>query len=175
MVGESAALPAQRIAPLLDTVPTARSTAEWGDMTLLVDRDTVSLTARLVRPVRCGYFFCVESYVHLEINDRVGSVRVVNEGDPHTSLRLQHTAGAVFLRSVSARDRISLGQHRRNVSRLLERAGIAPGVIALVPVVEDQTGVRAVLAAPFGGRTIIADGEAVDAGPAVTCAVSVKR
>ncbi len=174
MTGDTSLPPFRRIAAAVEALPERPMSADIGSLTLRIDCDRVVLARRLVRPVRCGYFFCVDSYVHLEIDEAEGRVRTTTKADPQALVRLPHTAGAVHVRNVSVRDRITLGNRHRNVVRTLMTEGVTPRRSRLVPVIIDATGIRAALGSAFGGRDLIGT-TLSDDGPAVACGVTVSN
>ncbi|HUX14633.1 MAG TPA: tRNA lysidine(34) synthetase TilS [Spirochaetia bacterium] len=133
---------------------------------LRIDDERLFWQTRVVHSAKRGYLLTVSEDGATAL--KVGSFRIAAEwenGDPISENTPQQGKGGftipgravyspVVLRSRRPGDEISTSAGKKPVKKLLADLKIAAADRDIVPVVEDTKGIVAVLAAPFGGRSI---------------------
>ncbi len=133
---------------------------------LRVDGDRVFWRVSVVHSAKRGYLLTVPEDGATAL--KVGSFRIAAEwenGDPISDNARERrqsdfiiperaVCSPVVLRSRRAGDELATSAGKKSVKKVLSDLKIAAAERDIVPVVEDSDGIVAVLAAPFGGKTI---------------------
>lgn len=122
----------------------------YEEVEIQVYSDVIELKRAIVRPLHSGYLWRIEPNLHLSVDRPAGTVRSVSTEKAQVWYTLRVRGTAPVVRSVLPEDTITVDGITRSVRGIIVNSGIGKEDRDLVPLVEDDDGVVAVLGRLFG-------------------------
>ncbi|RPJ07282.1 MAG: tRNA lysidine(34) synthetase TilS [Spirochaetaceae bacterium] len=161
-------LPFRFLAPLYsrDISSGSRTLLAGRQITLYRHMDRLFLERGVVSVVKKGYVIEVLPDMPFRLPHAKGILKRTKYGDLAENraniFADRNISFPLILRSWKAGDRIDLGFGRKKLKKLFQEWGVHPAFRMQIPVLEDASGVAAVIGGPFGYSTIFRKGATPD-------------